>query len=158
MKTTLLVAVLAISFVACKKDPFTVPDVTPQPSLQAKVYPFVNQPREAALGDTNTIFYVGERVTIYVPYEMTQDYFNTATLIVSDEEGNTIATLAMLPSTDMMANELNIPQQLQGADFVFANVDLGEEFAGKTLSIKAQVSGGQTVSDDDVKNAFTVEL
>jgi hypothetical protein len=105
MKTTLLVAVLAISFVACKKDPFTVPDVTPQPSLQAKVYPFVNQ-----------------------------------------------------PSTDMMANELNIPQQLQGANFVFANVDLGEEFAGKTLSIKAQVSGGQTVSDDDVKNAFTVEL
>jgi hypothetical protein len=38
MKTTLFVAVLAISFIACKKDPFTIPNVTPQPSLQARIF------------------------------------------------------------------------------------------------------------------------
>jgi hypothetical protein len=158
MKTTLLVAVLAISFVSCKKDPFTIPDVTPQPSLEAKVYPYVNQPREAALGDAATIFYVGERVTIYVPYNVNHDYLNHATITISDENGNMITSMEMTPSTDMMANELNIPMELQGANFLFANIDLGEEYAGKSISIKTQVSGGQTVSDDTMQNAFSVQL
>lgn len=158
MKTTMLVAVLAISFIACKKDPFTIPDVSPQPSLEAKVYPYVNQPREAALGDVNTVFYVGERVTVYVPYNVTYDYLNHATLTVTDENGNMITSLEMTPSTDMLANELDVPQLLQGANFLFANIDLGEEYAGKKISIQTRVSGGQTVADDNMQNAFAVEL
>lgn len=159
MKTTLFVAVLAISFIACKKDPFTIPDVPmQQPSLQAKIFPAVNQPREATLGDGSAVFYVGERVTIYVPYDVNNEYLNSATLTISDQDGNVMASVDMTQSTNLAANELDIPVLLQGANFVFASVDLGEEYAGKTLSIQTQVSGGQTVSDDKLPNAFTVEF
>lgn len=158
MKTTLLVAVLAISFIACKKDPFTIPDVTPQPSLQAKIFPVVNSPREITLGDASAVFYVGERVTVYVPYEMNYDDLSAATLIVTDENGNVMTSLNMTQSTQMMAGELDVPQPLLGSNFVFANIDLGEEYAGKRLTIETQISGGRTVSDDKIFNAFSVQF
>ena len=160
MKTTLFVAVLAISFIACKKDPFTIPDGPPQnqPSLQARIFPAVNQPREATLGDGNAVFYVGERMTIYVPYDVNNEYLSSATLTITDENGTVMAAVDMTQSTNIAANESEVPQLLQGANFVFATVDLGEEYAGKTLSIQTQVSGGQTVSDDKLPNAFTVQF
>lgn len=158
MKTTLFAAVLAISFIACKKDPFTVPDVTPQPNLQARIFPVVNEPREATLGDGSAVFYVGERLTVYVPYQMSYDDVSTATLTISDENGIILTSVEMTKSNHLDATEVNVPAQLQGAEFVFATIDLGEEYAGKTLSIHTKVSGTQTTSDDKMLNAFSVEF
>jgi hypothetical protein len=157
MKSTILMAILAIAFVSCKKDPFTVPDVTPQASMQAKIFPMVNEPRQATLGDASAIFTVGERITIYVPYDANYDNLTSATLTITDETGQVVTLVDMTQSTDMTAGEMNIPQQLQGSTFVFATIDLGEEYAGKTLSIHSQVSGGYTTSDDKLENAFSVQ-
>jgi hypothetical protein len=157
MKSTILMAVLAVSFVSCKKDSFKIPDVTPQPHMEAKIYHVINEPRETVLGDSTAVFTVGERMTIYVPYEAIMDNLSSATLTITDEAGNVMAMVDMTQSTDMMAGQMNVPQQLQGASFVFATIDLGEEYAGRTLSIHSQVSGGQTVSDDAIQNAFSVQ-
>jgi hypothetical protein len=156
MKATIYLAVLAILFASCKKDPFTVPDVTPHPQLQAKIFPIINEPREAVLGDTSAVFSVGERITIYVPYEATFDEVASATLIVTDESGDVIDSYNMSYSHQMAGDEMNVPQALQGGSFVFATVEIGELYAGKTLSIQAQISGDHTVSDDYLPNAFSV--
>lgn len=158
MKATIYLAVLAtLFFTACKKDPFTIPDYTPQPSLQAKIYPAVNEPREAVLGDTNTVFQVGERITIYVPYESAYDQVRSAKMNVVDESGELVASYDMSYSYDAAANELNIPMALQGANFVFASIIIDEQYAGKRVSIQTQVSGDKTVSDDYIQNAFIVQ-
>jgi hypothetical protein len=156
MKATIYLAVLAIVFSSCKKDPFTVPDVTPQPQLQAKIFPVINEPREAVLGDTSAVFSVGERITIYVPYEAAFDEVSSATLIVTDESGDVMDSFAMGYSHQMMVGEMNVPQALQGSSFVFAIVEVGELYSGKTLSLQTQISGSRTVSDDYLPNAFSV--
>ena len=156
MKATIYLAVLAILFASCKKDPFTVPDVTPQPHLQAKIFPVINEPREAVLGDTSAVFSVGERLTIYVPYEATFDEIASATLIVTDESGDVMGSFDMGYSHQMSVGEMNVPQPLQGSNFVFATVEIGELYIGKTLSLQTQISGSHTVSDDYLPNAFSV--
>lgn len=158
MKTTLLVAVLAISFASCKKDSFTIPAVTPEPTLQARIHPVVNEPHEAVLGEGNAVFSVGERVTLYVPYDVNYDYLNSATLTITDESGNVMASVDMTQSTNLVAGDLNVPMELQGANFVFATIDLGEEYAGKTLSIRSEVAGSRTLSDHAITNAFSVQF
>ncbi|MGB8194638.1 MAG: hypothetical protein WCF67_22085 [Chitinophagaceae bacterium] len=156
MKATFYLAVLALIFTSCKKDPFTIPDITPQPSLQAKIYPAVTEPRDVVLGDTNAVFKVGERITIYVPYESNYDHVTSATLNIMDESGELVASFDMTYTNDMTAGAVNVPVQLQGSNFVFASIDLQEQYAGKTLSIQTQVSGDRTLSDDYMKNAFSV--
>lgn len=157
MKATILMAVLAIAFVSCKKGSFTVPDVTPQASMQAKISPVINQPREAMLGDSNAIFAVGERMTIYVPYNANNDGLEKATLMITDEAGAVITSVDMTRSTNIMTGGMNVPRHLQGSTFVFATIDLGEACAGKWLTLHTQVSGGHTVSDDKLVNAFFVQ-
>lgn len=158
MKTTFLVAVLAISFASCKKDSFTVPDVQPQASLQARISPVVNEPFEAVLGDGSAVFTVGERMTIYVPYEVNNDDLSSATLTITDEAGDVMAVVDMSQSTQALAGEMNVPQQLKGLNFMFATIEFGEQYAGKTLSIHTQVSGDHTTSDDSMPNAFSVQF
>ena len=157
MKSTILMAVLAVAFVSCQKEPFTNPDVAPHASMQAKIFPVITEPRQATLGDSTAVFSVGDRMTIYVPYEAAYDNLNSATMTITDETGQVMSFVDMTQSTDMMTGEMNVPQALQGSTFVFATIELHELYAGKTLTIHTQVSGGQTVSDDKLVNAFYVQ-
>ncbi len=157
MKPIFMAVLAVVLFTSCKKDSFSVPDVTPQAQLQAKIFPVVNEPREAVLGDSSSVFTVGERMTIYVPYQVSLDVLNSATLTITDETGEVMALIDMTQSTDMTAGAMNVPQALQGANFVFATIDLGEEYAGRRLTLQTHVSGGLTVSDDMLPNAFSVQ-
>lgn len=156
MKTTMYyLAVLAILFSSCTKSALTVPDVAVQPDLQAKIYTTVNEPRDAVLGDPGTFFIVGEKVTIYIPYENSYSEIYLATFNLLDESGAVITSLDITDSKNG-ADGLNVPASLQGKNFLHATIDMKEEFAGKTLGIQTQVSDGQTVSHDYMKYAFNV--
>lgn len=156
MKTTMYcLAVLAMLFSSCTKSALSVPDVVAQPDLQAKIYTAVNEPRDAVLGDPATFFIVGERVTIYIPYENSHSDITLATFGLIDESGEVLTSLDITESKNS-ADGLNVPASLQGMNFLHATIDMKEEFAGKTLSIQTQVSDGQTVSHDYMKYAFNV--
>ena len=158
MKSTIIAAVLALSLISCKKDSFKVPDVTPQPELKATIFPEVNQPRVATLGESTTIFTVGEQMTIFVPYEISRDQLTNAKLVVKDEAGDVLNVFDMTNSTELNAWDLTVPVQIQGSNFVFATIGLDEVYAGKLLTIEAQVSGNHKTSDATIKNAFSVQF
>ncbi len=157
MKTTILTALMALLLMSCKKDSFTILDVTPQPELKAAIFPEVIEPRTATLGDSSSIFTVGELMTIFVPYEISRDQLTYAKLIIKDENGDVLNIFDMITSTDMTAYDVTVPMQIQGSNFVFATIDLEELYAGKMLSIEAQISGNHKVSDAKLNNAFTVQ-
>jgi len=157
MKTTIYMALLAFVLVSCKKDDFT-PDIPNEPVLTAKIYKAVTEPREAVLGDSATIFTPGEYIVIYVPYEMKQDELKAAMLNLTDESGELLTSIDMTSATDMTAGEMNVPAGLQGSRFVYAVVELQEHYAGKMINVHTQVSGKNTVSDDSVRNAFSVRF
>ena len=157
MKTTVFAAIMALFLMSCKKDSFTIPDVTPQPELKAAIFPEVIQPRVATLGDSSSIFTVGEQMTIFVPYEISRDQLTNARLILKDENGDVVNVFDMTNSTDMTAWDVTVPIQIQGSNFVFATISLEELYAGKMLSIEAEISGSHKVSDAKLKNAFTVQ-
>ena len=157
MKATVLTALMALLLISCKKDSFTIPDVTPQPELKAAIFPEVIEPRAATLGDSSSIFTVGELMTIFVPYEISRDQLTNAKLIIKDENGDILNIFDMSNSTDMTAYDITVPMQIQGSNFVFATIDLEELYAGKVISIEAQISGNHKVSDAKLNNAFTVQ-
>ncbi|HYF31228.1 MAG TPA: hypothetical protein VD993_08925 [Chitinophagaceae bacterium] len=158
MKNVLYLAIMALVFSSCKKDSFNIPDVPPEPVLKANIFPEVTEPRSATLGDPNSIFTVGEQITIYVPYEVSHEHVTQAKLILTDETGEVVNAFDMTWSRDGMTDGLDVPQQLQGSNFLFVTIGLEELYAGKTLSIHTQVSGAYRVSDDHLPNAFSVQF
>ena len=157
MKTTVFAAIMALFLISCKKDSFTIPDVTPQAELNAAIFPSVIQPRTATLGDSSSIFTVGELMTIFVQYDINRDQLTTAKLVLKDENGEVMNIFDMSNSTDLTAWDIDVPIQLMGSNFVFATINLEEMYAGKLISIEAQISGNHKVSDAKLNNAFTVE-
>jgi hypothetical protein len=155
MKTTMYLAVLAMLFSSCKKSAEIVPDLSVQPNFLAKIFTSVNEPRDAVLGDAATFFIVGEKVTIYIPYENSSSDITMATFNLLDEAGEVITSMDITESKNS-AEGLNIPSSLQGTNFLHATIDMKEEFAGKTLSIQTQVSDGRTVYEDYLYQAFNV--
>lgn len=157
MKTTLFVAVLAMFCISCKKDSFTIPDVSPQAELKASIFPAIAQPRVATLGDPDAVFNVGDQMTIFVPYEISRDELSKARLLIKDDAGEILNIYDMTNSTDLSAFEITVPESLQGASFVFATINLDELYAGKVVSIEAQVSGNHRTFDAQLPNAFSVQ-
>lgn len=157
MKTMLYMAMLAVLFTSCKKDSFKVPDVSPSPVLNATIFPEITEPRAATLGDSSSVFTVGEQITIYVPYEVSREQVTNAKLILTDEAGEVLDIFDMTDARDGMTGSLMVPQSLQGSNFFFATIGLDELYAGKMLNIHTQVSGDYRVSDDYLPNAFSVQ-
>ena len=78
-------------------------------------------------------------------------------LVLKDENGDVVNVFDMSNSTEMSAWDVDVPVQLQGSNFVFATINLEEMYAGKMISIEAQISGNHKVSDARLNNAFTVQ-
>jgi len=148
-------AVMAILFSSCTRPALIVPEAPVQSKLQANIYTTVNEPRTAVLGDPATFFIVGEKVTIYIPYENSYSDIDLATFNLLDESGAVITSLDITGSKNNF-DGLNVPASLQGIDFLHATIEMKEEFAGKMLGIQTLVSDGQTISDDYMKYAFNV--
>ena len=154
MKKVFLFAVIALAFASCKKSTAVIDPTVPEPKLVAKLYPTVNQPVDATLGQAT--FAVGDKVVIYVPYQITADDISYATFVIKDDLGEVIETKQLFISYDPDAEGLVIPDELKGTTFLVGTIEIGENYADKNFSISMEIRGNATYSSDVIENAFVV--
>jgi hypothetical protein len=158
-----LIAFLALSFTSCTKSVLqqNIDDTPPpsgDPGIVSKIYPFVNQPRVAELGNAATVFNTFEQVTIYVPHAFYQNDVQAATITMTDvATGLPIWTYDLLPSTHSSAASLTLPDDLMYASFMFVTVTLDEGFTGKTVSLNSFIQSSTISTTDVIENAFSVQ-
>ncbi|HKP32601.1 MAG TPA: hypothetical protein VJT83_07735 [Chitinophagaceae bacterium] len=154
MKKVFLFALIAVAFSSCKKSTAVFDPSTPEPKLVAKLYPTVNQPVDATLGQAT--FTVGDKVVVYVPYQITADDISFATLLIKDDLGEVIDTKQLFISYDPDAEGINIPDELKGTTFMVGTIEIGENYLDKNFSITIEMRGSATFSTDVIENAFVV--
>ena len=154
MKKVFLFAIIAFAFSSCKKSTAVIDPTLPEPSLVAKLHPTVNQPVDATLGQAT--FAVGDKVVVYVPYQITADDISYATIVIKDVLGEVIDTKQLAISYDPDAEGLIIPDELKGTTFLFGTIEIGENYADKHFSISMEIRGNATFTSDEIVNAFVV--
>jgi hypothetical protein len=152
-----LSAVIAITFASCKKSVETVDPSLKDAQLFAKIYPIVNQPTDAVLGDGSASFASGDKVVVYVPYEIANDEISIADLVIKDDMGELSLIKQLQVSTDPVAEGLNVPAELQGTQFLFGTIEVDDSFANKNFVLSIEIRGANHgYSADKIENAFSV--
>ena len=149
--------VLVLGFTSCKKSVTYVDPSLNIPQIFARIYPNVNQPTDAVLGDGSASFGIGEKVIVYVPYQISNDEIGTADLIVRDDLGEWYVMKTLQFSMDPIAEGLNVPAELQGTQFLYGTIEIDEAFANKNLNLSIEIRGARSgYSSDMITNAFVV--
>ena len=154
MKKVFLFAIIAFAFSSCKKSTIVFDPSVPEPKLVAKLYPTVNQPVDATLGQAT--FAVGDKVVVYVPYQITADDISFATIVIKDDLGEVIESKQLFISYDPDAEGLIVPDELKGTTFMVGTIEIGENYADKNFSITMEMRGAVTYSSEIIENAFVV--
>ena len=150
-----VLTVLAMS--SCKKSVEVVDPSLNNPQIIAKIYPNVNQPTDATLGDASASFAVGDKIIVYVPYQIANDEISEANITVKDENGEMYYTIPLTVSADPVAEGLNVPDELQGTQFMYGVIAVDDSYANKNLQLSLEVRGTNSgYSADKIDNAFTV--
>ena len=148
-------AVIAIALFSCNKSVTVVDPASNPPTISAHIYPNVTQPSDAALG--SAIFSIGEKVVIYVPYEISNDEINTAELVISDGQGELITRKPLIPMMDAAAEGLIVPDELVGTQFLYGTIDVDDSFTNKNITLSIEIRGMNSgYSEDKIENAFSV--
>ncbi len=152
-----LAVVLALGFTSCKKSVSYVDPALVAPQIIARIYPNVNQPTDVVLGDGSASFAAGDKVIVYVPYQISNDEINFADLVVKDELGGWSVIKQLQVSLDPVAEGLNVPAALQGTQFLYGTIDIDPNFANRNLILSIEIRGAQSgYSTDKIENAFVV--
>jgi hypothetical protein len=154
MKKVFLFAIIAVAFSSCKKSTVVIDPTVPEPKVVAKLYPTVNQPVDATLGQAT--FAVGDKVVVYVPYQITADDISFATLTIKDDLGEVIESKQLFISYDPVAEGLNVPDELKGTTFLVGTIEMYENYVDKNFSITMEIRGNASYCSDTIENAFVV--
>lgn len=154
MKKVFLFAIIAFAISSCQKSTAVFDPTVPKPKLVAKLYPTVNQPVDATLGQAT--FAVGDKIVVYVPYQITADDIAFATLLIKDDLGEVLESKQLFISFDPDAEGLIIPDELKGTTFMVGTIEIDESYADKNFSITMEMRGSSTYSTDKIENAFVV--
>jgi len=154
MKKVLLFAIVAIAISSCKKSVAVIDPISPEPKLEAKLYPNVNQPVDAVLGQAT--FAVGDKIIVYVPYQITADEITSATMEIKDDLGEVVAVKQLNISFSPDTDGLIVPDELKEATFLYGMIEIEEAYADKNFSVSIEVRGNKTFSTDKIDNAFVV--
>ena len=150
-----VLAVLAIN--SCKKSVEVVDPHLHDPQIIAKIYPNVNQPTDATLGDASASFGVGDKIIVYVPYQIANDEISDANLIIKDENGEMNMMIPLTVSADPVAEGLNVPDELVGTQFMYGVIAVDDTFASKNFQLSMEIRGANAgYSADKIDNAFTI--
>ena len=151
-------AVLTVlAFTSCKKSVQIVDPSLHIPQINARIYPNVNQPTDATLGESSASFAVGDKIIVYVPYQIANDEISEATLIIKEENGELNITKPLEISADPIAEGLNVPADLQGLQFMYGTVEVDQSFANKNFVLSVEIRGTNAgYSTDKIENAFTI--
>ncbi len=145
-----------LAFTSCKKSLDYVDPSPMTPQIIARIYPNVNQPVNAVLGASAT-FAVGDKVIVYVPYQIANDEISEADLIITDELGGFMQSQSLRMTTDPVADGLVVPAELEGMPFMFGAIDVDDSFANKNFQLSIEIRGTNSgYSTDKIEQAFTV--
>ena len=152
-----LAIVLVLGFTSCKKSLTYVDPAINLPQINARIYPNVNQPTDVVLGDASASFGIGDKVVVYVPYQIANDQISFADLVIKDAAGEWSVTKQLQISLDPVEEGLNVPAELQGTQFMFGTIEIDENFANRNLVLSIEIRGTQSgYSTDKIENAFVV--
>ena len=149
-------AMIAFTFISCNKTVTAVDPAYKMPTINAQIYPNVNQPYDAVLG-SSAIFSIGEKVVVYVPYQIANDEISEADLIIRDDQGELLLTSTLSQTGDPVAEGLTVPDELVGTQFLFGTIDVSDAFANKHFTLSIQLRGiNAGYGEDKIENAFSV--
>lgn len=176
-----IIAGLAIIFSSCSK---TAQDLVPndqpvknQSSSSPKTGKFVNSPFNIGAWDTEIMNFINQ------PYELKLGLFDSYVmqgetaviyLILSDDLANETIENPVLFSTDADTEEkitnhtmisyrdagnygINVPYELNNTPFMFAIIELGEEYVGKTVNLHSEITVNGDMLIADMPGAFKVK-
>jgi len=151
-------AVLTVlAFTSCKKSVEIVDPSLNEPTINARIYPNVNQPTDATLGEASASFAVGDKIVVYVPYQIANDEISEAYLTIKDENGEMNIMKPLSISVDPVAEGLYVPDELQGTQFMYGTIEVDDTFASKNFFLSIEVRGTNAgYSANQIHNAFTV--
>lgn len=162
MKQIVTAAILAISFLSfnsCNKN--VSEDVLvaiPEPKLESAIYPAITKPGLMVLGTEQSICATGDNISLFLPYEIVSDDIQEATLTIKDATtGVVLKEVPMSFSTDLSVLNISVPEELQGQPFLFTNMNVDSEFAGKILSVSTSIKATSLRSSNTLDNAFQVQ-
>ncbi len=152
-----LFAILAFAVTSCKKTVEYVDPSLHNPEINAQIYHIVNQPTDAVLGESSAIFAIGDKIVVYVPYQIANDEINTADLIIKDDQGELVTTKQLTISVDPVSEGLNVPEELQGTQFLYGTIEVEDYYANKNLNLSIEIRGiNSAYATDKIDSAFTV--
>jgi hypothetical protein len=128
-------------------------------SQWSQLYPFINQPYDLELGDNGATINSGQLAVFYVT--LSPDVANeipvSATLTtVDDATGLPIETFNLISYRDAGTVDAIIPDALVGTPFMFAMVNLGTQYIGKTVTLHSDIEFNGGFSPAQLNRAFTV--
>lgn len=152
-----LTVLTVLAFTSCKKSVDIVDPSLNDPKINAKIYPNVNQPTDATLGEASASFAVGDKIVVYVPYQIANDEISEANLIIKDENGEMNMTKPLTISMDPVAEGLNVPDELKGTQFMYATIEVDDSYASKNFKLSLEIRGTNAgYATDKIENAFTI--
>lgn len=162
MKQIVTAAILAISsfsFYACNKN--VSEDILvaiPEPKLESAIYPAITKPGLMGLGTEQSICATGDNITLFVPYEVVSEDIQEATITIRDAvTGTVLKEVPMNFSTDLSVLNIPVPEELQGQTFLFSNMNLENEFTGKTVTVSTNIKATLLRSANTLESAFQVQ-
>jgi hypothetical protein len=155
-----LLSMLTVAFFSCNKTTVLPANdyMSENPTIKSKIYPYVVQPYEMTLGKSGSIFRTGDKVIIFLPYQVANDEIVSAQATVSNAVSQEIiGTYDLIFSTDPNLGELQVPAELEGTKFMIAVLPIDDAYKTKLVNISTHITGGKTNSSDELINAFGVE-
>jgi len=149
-------ALFTIALFSCNKTVDVVDPGVKMATINAQIYPNVNQPYDAVLG-SSAVFSIGEKVVVYIPYQIANDEINDADLIIRDDQGELVYRTPLLQTGDPVAEGLTVPDELVGTQFMYGTIEVDNAFANKNFVLSIEVRGiNSGYSEDKIENAFSV--
>ncbi len=155
-----LMAVLSLLLFSCNKNDsqyiFAEQAVTPK--LESTIYPVVTRPSELVIGTEQSILTVGETMTVFLPYQITGDDIQNATLSFKDAvTGELVKESSMMLSTDLSILNVSVPEELQGTSFMFVTIPIEVDLTGKRIDLSTKIVAYKLSSEEKMTNAFQVQ-
>jgi hypothetical protein len=154
-------AILSLLFFSCNKNEshyiFAKEEVPAK--LESKIYPVITGVNgEIVLGKEQSTCTVGETVTLFLPYEVVADDIQNGRLTITDGgTGEVVRELEMTMSTDLSIINVIVPEEIQGSSFLFVNIPIEGDMAGKSFHIATKMEAYKLTSQDEMKHAFNVQ-
>ena len=166
MKTIIhlcVIATLSFATLSCKKSDLPQNNLLTATNndavIDSRIDRFILEPTSMELGTPDAIIHEGDRVTIFLPYEIVNENFVSAMITMTDDAtGLPVNTYDMVSSKDPTASQLVLPENLMNnPEFFFVTFVANEDYTGKTISVTTKLVGNSTFSTDVLNAAFSVE-